>query len=314
MTNLFQTLEGTAARGAEGLTPEARESIAAALQARQAPDGGFAGLDGKSDPYYSLFAWLGLRALGAAYVHNRLCAYMAAHRRDANTVDAQCASFVRACEGHPPHVPWLTRAEPATRNSHHEGTKKRRVINKLRALRAFVVQQLVFYHSRRFIRHLTIGGSLLRGDTLGVYTTFMLALAVGNMPRWLARLLWWRQRRLFAAGSVEHAPTPHLAAGLILASLAGECASDILSVLASRHCANGGFTAAPKALPDLLATAVARFSIGNQQSSIGEEIKADLAFVEACWLEDGLFGASPNVERGDAEHTFYGLLALGTCR
>ncbi|MDD4019960.1 MAG: hypothetical protein PHV28_18690, partial [Kiritimatiellae bacterium] len=140
-----------------------------------------------------------------------------------------------------------------------------------------------------------------------------------------------------------------LAAGLILASLAGECgtggalakpsapggrglprwratsgrasrdrgfarASCILSVLTSRHCASGGFVSAPRALPDLLATAVARFSIGNQQSSIGGEREADLAFVEACWRTDGLFGASPRAGRGDAEHTFYGLLALGTCR
>jgi hypothetical protein len=40
----------------------------------------------------------------------------------------------------------------------------------------------------------------------------------------------------------------------------------------------------------------------------------DLAFIEACWLEDGLFGPSPRASHGDAEHTFYGLLALGTCR
>ena len=46
----------------------------------------------------------------------------------------------------------------------------------------------------------------------------------------------------------------------------------------------------------------------------GKGSAADLAFIESCWLEDGLFGPSPLAERGDAEHTFYGLLALGTCR
>jgi len=267
MTNLFQTLEGTAARGAEGLMPEARESVAAALHALQGPDGGFAGLDGKSDPYYTLFAWLGLRALGAAYDRNRLCSYMAAHRRDANAVDAQCAAFVLACEGHHPHLPWLK-----------------------------------------------FGTALLRGGTRGVYTAFLLALTLGDVPRWLARLAWRRQKRMFEAGAVEHVPTPRLAAGLILANLAGECGTGILSVLISRQCADGGFVSAPRALPDLLATAVARFSIGNQPSAIGGERAAALAFVEACWRTDGLFGASPRAGRGDAEHTFYGLLALGTCR
>jgi len=268
MTNLFQTLESTAARGAEGLMPEARERIAAALLALQGPDGGFTGLDGKSDPYYTLFAWLGLRAFGAACDRNRLCDYLAAYRGDANTVDAQCASFVLACEGRHQHLPWW----------------------------------------------LTIWATLLRGDTRGVYAAFMLALALGNVPRWLARLTWRRQKRLFAVGSVEQIPTPRLAAGLLLARLAGESGTGILSVLASRHCASGGFVSAPNALPDLLATAVARFSIGNHPSPIGGEREADLAFVEACWRTDGLFGASPRAERGDAEHTFYGLLALGTCR
>ncbi len=50
----------------------------------------------------------------------------------------------------------LTRAAPATRNSHHEvtkDTKKERVIKKLRALRAFVVQELVLYCCCWFVRH-----------------------------------------------------------------------------------------------------------------------------------------------------------------
>jgi len=267
MTDLFQTLEVTAARGAEGLTREARESVAAALQSLQRPDGGFAGLDGQSDPYFSLFAWLSLRALGATYDRDRLCAYLTAHRQSARRIDAQCADLVLACEGR------------ASRFS--------------RLLRA---------------------AALWRGGTSEVYDAFLLALATGPVPRWLARLAWRRQRHLSKAGVAERLPTPRLAADLILATLAGKSDAGLQSALASRQCANGGFATAAGAPADLLATAVARFSLGMRPSPPGSERSHDLAFIEACWLEDGLFGPVPGATQGDAEHTFYGLLALGTCR
>jgi len=265
MMHLLQTVEDTAARGAEGLTAAARQSVAAALHALQRPDGGFAGLDGQSDPYFSLFAWLGLRALGATYDRDRLCAYLTAHRQSARRIDAQCADLVLACEG----------------------------------------------RDSRFSR-LKCAAALWRGGTHEAYGAFLLALATGSAPRWLARLAW---RRLSpAAGAAERLPTPRLAAGVLLAALAGEDAADLHSALASRRRAGGGFASAAGAPADLLATAAARFSLGMRHAAPGETREADLAFIEACWQEDGLFGPSPSATRGDAEHTFYGLLALGTCR
>ena len=264
MANLFQKLEAAAARGAEGLLPEARETLAKALLALQQASGGFAGLDGRADPYFTFFAWLSLRALGAGYDRDRLCAYMQAHRRDAKTVDAQCARILLAAEGEGMRLSWLK-----------------------------------------------LPAALLRGDTREAYAAFMLALAGGAAPRWAARLAWWRQRSLFRAGRVERLPTPRLAAGLVLAGLAGVRGSEIASALLSRRRASGGFASADGAPADLLATAVARFAAGQAS---GGGLQQDLAFVEACWLEDGLFGPSPAARQGDAEHTFYGLLAFGTCR
>ena len=282
MDNLFQTLEDVAARGAAGLASEARQSVAAALLALRCPDGGFAGLDGRADPYYALFAWLSLRALGVAYDRGRLCAYMAAHLHDVNTVDARCAALVLACEGQRRRGSWL--------------------------------KGLV---------------TLLRGDAHAVYGLFLLALATGDVPRWIARLAWRRQRKRFEDGLAERLPTPRLAAGMALASLAGERGADLVPVLESRRCAGGGFASAGGAQADLLATAVARFacafgsteslppSAANERwraSVPASRMREDIAFIEACWLDDGLFGASPLAVAGDAEHTFYGLLALGTCR
>jgi hypothetical protein len=269
MANLFQTLEAAAARGAEGLTSDARGSVAAALRALQQADGGFAGLDGRSDAYYSFFAWLSLRALGARFERERLCAFLTAQRPAAKRIDAQCAELVLAVEGRGMRASWLSRA-----------------------------------------------AAVLRRDTREVYAAFLLLLATGDVPRWVARLAWRRQR--FGAGAARRLPTPRLAAGLMLATLAGEESdTGLLAALLERRSASGGFASAAGAEPDLLATAVARFAIGVGRSwklETGNSVRPDLAFIEACWLDDGLFGASPNALRGDAEHTFYGLLALGTCR
>ena len=274
MDNLFQTLEDVAARGAAGLASEARQSVAAALCALRCPEGGFAGLDGRADPYFTLFAWLSLRALGAAYDRDRLCAYMAAQRHDKSRTDAQCAALVLACEG------------------------QRRCGSWLKGL-----------------------GTLLRGDAYAVYGLFLLALTAGDVPRWIARLAWRRQRKRFEhGGAAERLPTPRLAAGVALASLAGERGVDLVPVLESRRGAGGGFASAAGAEADLLATAVARFALWHgrlARDEQGRDVHAtqrDLVFIEACWHEDGLFGASPRAARGDAEHTFYALLALGTCR
>ncbi len=283
MSNVFQTLEDTTARGAAGLTAEARETLAQAVCALQTADGGFAGLDGRPDLYFSFFAWLSLRALGEPFDRGRLCAYAETQSRRAKGVDAQCAAILLACEG---------------RRSRRSGW-------------------------------LALGSALLRGEPRAVYGAFLLALATGEVPRWAARWAWRSQRKTVAAGLAERLPTPRLAAGLVLATLAGECGTGLLPVLESRRRAGGGFASADVAEADLLATAVARFACGfgsrgrspSKVSSVrreGETLSSrtrdDLAFIEACWLDDGLFGASPAALRGDAEHTFYALLALGTCR
>ncbi len=266
-------MEATAARGAEGLTAAAREALCGALQALQRDDGGFAGLDGRSDPYFTLFAWFCLRALGVPYDRDNLCAYMAAHRHATRAIDAQCAALLLACES-------------------------------------------------RTVRDTSYGVivlSLMRGDTRGVYASFLRCLAARKVPRWMARVAWWGQQDLFQSDRAARLPTPRLAAGLVLATLAGASAPGMRVALKERQCAGGGFASASGAQADLLATAVTRFALGcvaetEQVQHPDATRERDLAFIEACWLDDGLFGASPTAVQGDAEHTFYGLLALGTCR
>jgi hypothetical protein len=265
MPTLLQRLETAAARGAAGLDTGARGGVAAALRALWAGDGGFAGLDGRSDPYYTLFAWLALRALGAEYDRGWLRACMDAHRNDANPVDVRCARLLLSVEGRKPRLP-----------------------------------------------RLRLAAEILRGD---LYGAFLSALDAATPPRWLARLAWHRLQRAFPPSAAERLPTPRLAAGLVLASLAGADGSGFRRALETRRFPGGGYVSAPGAPPDLLATAAARFVLtAFSHTAQSVTFAEDLRFVEACWLEDGLFGASPGAARGDAEHTFYALLALGTCR
>lgn len=118
--NLFSTIETIAKKGAEGLAPEARTEIAQAILQRNCADGGQADLAGsRSDPYYSLFAWLCLRALQGCAPESleryfKTCACK-------SPIDLYSASFVNlqalpvfrrklACLGflirHPPHTPY----------------------------------------------------------------------------------------------------------------------------------------------------------------------------------------------------------------
>lgn len=260
MSMLFQRIESTAARGAQGLAAEARDALARALLALRRDDGGFAGLDGRSDPYYTLFAWLSLRALGVPYDRAGLCAFMRERRSRASGIDVWCARLLPDVEA--------------------GGSGARSGL-----------------------------AGLLRGDAYGALLSL---LAARRAPRWLYRLAWARLAQAGPAAACARWPTPRLAAGLLVAEGAGRAAADVRRALESRRRPGGGFASAAEAPADLLATAVSRFALGATGEA--DTTRADLAFVEACWLEDGLFGPVPAARTGDAEHTFYGLLALGTCR
>lgn len=92
--NLFQTIELIAKNGADGLTPEARDGLVDVIMRQGAPDGGHTDLAGKqSDPYYSFFAWLCLRAL-TNKSPSSLEQYFATCATK-NSIDHFCKAFVR---------------------------------------------------------------------------------------------------------------------------------------------------------------------------------------------------------------------------
>jgi len=160
-------------------------------------------------------------------------------------------------------------------------------------------------------------GARRGGRTYDAFLFGLLAdsLMPAGLPRWLARLLW---RHLPAGKAWDRLPTPQLAALVVLAAAAERIESAPTAALVARRADGGGYRSAADDGPDLLATAAARFALGwlrpTEQLRDSAATEEDAAFVEACWMDDGLFGASPAASRGDSEHSFYALLALGTCR
>lgn len=92
--NLFQTLEATAKRGVDGLDPEARNGLVEVIRRHCGPDGGHTDLSGKhSDPYYSFFAWLCLRALTGISPASLEQYFTTCHVP--NPIDHFCKAFVQ---------------------------------------------------------------------------------------------------------------------------------------------------------------------------------------------------------------------------
>ena len=176
---------------------------------------------------------------------------------------------------------------------------------------------LLHVEKKSFHTWLTSWIDLWRADD--PYSVFLASLTFPLQPQWVMRLIWRAQRLQPDSLAPDGSPTPRLAAGLLLTALAGRNTAMHAAALAARHHVTGGYASASGTQPDLLATAVARFALrvsANPEKAPGLHAvhEADLAFIELCWLDDGLFGPSPTAEQGDTEHTFYGLLALGTCR
>ncbi len=94
----LQKVELVAARGAAQLHPDACRRIAVAIRSRQCSCGGFAGLDKSADAYYSLFAWLCLRALGECFDDEALYLWLRSVKFD-KRVDRYCAAIVLAAAG-----------------------------------------------------------------------------------------------------------------------------------------------------------------------------------------------------------------------
>ncbi|MFA7172626.1 MAG: prenyltransferase/squalene oxidase repeat-containing protein [Kiritimatiellia bacterium] len=284
-SSLLDKMQRAAFKGAQTLRPEATAALTAAILSCEQSSGGFCGLDGKADLYYTFFAKMALNALGTQHDPSKLISWIKSVRKVSRGVDRVGAELMLLREGARSRVAAtlfllrsLLRVGPADSYKLF--------------LTAFLMEELLPQKlTRALIQRAAVatldGRARLDFNALSTpraAVCVLLAQRTGDQPL--------RQR--------------------------------MSELLRQRHQASGGYTAVAGGKADLLSTAVVLFTElclynplvvtkENNRDSTGGCLCAppDRAFVEMCWQEDGLFSSAPDQRTGDLEHTFYALLALG---
>ncbi len=271
---LLKKMQSAVQRGVSILHSGAIDDLSAAVSALQHSDGGFCGLDGKADLYYSYFAVFILEALESEYDTDSLMQWVGSEYPTSRGVDRICAELLLLRSGE--------RSRSAARFSLVNSLLKNFPADSYKIfLTSFLMEQLLPEGINRFL-----------------------------IKRAAASTLKHR-----ASGDFSSLSTPVASVCLLLASQSGDAAAQerMQALLKQRHRSSGGYSSAPGASADLLSTAVVLFAFSISKSSISVD-KNDRAFIELCWQDDGLFSPAPDQTDGDLEHTFYGLLALGSTR
>ncbi|MDD2598018.1 MAG: hypothetical protein PHO37_02165 [Kiritimatiellae bacterium] len=287
-SSLLNKMQATAVKGVQTLRPEAATELSAAILRSEHSCGGFCGLDGKADLYYTFFARMALHALGTQYAPDALIRWVKSVRKAARGVDRVCAELMLLREGARSRV-------AATLFLLRSMIMIGPIDSYKLFLTAFLMQELLPQRLTHALIHRAATATLERRahldfnalSTPHAAVCVLLAQHTGNLPL--------RQR--------------------------------MSELLRQRHQASGGYAAAADCKADLLSTAVVLFtelclhspSVAAEQNNTDGLTSClcappDRAFIEMCWQEDGLFSSAPGQLTGDLEHTFYALLALGCAK
>jgi len=286
------------ARAGAELLGERRAALIEFFRARRSADGGYAGRSGGGDLYYSVFALMGLSALG--------------YRLDVIGTDG----FLRACADRRLDLlklsclarSWLMLERSLQRP--HLGTTlawpRQELHRRLRAYRA------------------GDGGyaPAPRRSAGSAYAAFMALAAhqdVGMTPPRAPDLAASLTRLRTEEGG--YANEPGLPFGAVPATAAVLTVQTQLGAAVDRNACRwllagcdraGGFRANPLAPgPDLLSTATALFALRQAGEDIGPVRATCRAFVEGLWSPPAGFRGHAWDDALDCEYAFYGLLALG---
>ena len=268
---LIKEMEALAARGVGGLNSDAAGELTAAILRCQQSGGGFCGLDGKPDLYYTFFARLSLNALGAEYDCPGLIRWLKAELKTAVGVDRVCAELILLQEG--------ARSKMAALMFLIRSLFRVGAVDSYKLfLTAFLMEQLLPSRLSAFL--------IKRAGTATL------------------------KQRAHTDFNSLCTPRAAVCALLAHRTGDQKMQERMTELLRQRHLASGGYASAAGARADLLSTAVVLFVTRISGQSVDVSAK-DCAFMELCWQDDGLFSPAPDQTDGDLEHTFYGLLALG---
>ena len=270
---------------------ESRNLVAAFLQSRLNPDGGFQDRTGDSDLYYTVFGLEGLVALQEPVPADAVASYL---RRFGDGGDLD---FV--------HLACLARCW-ANVSRHLSGIPAREILARLeghRALDGGYAQTPEAVHGNVYASFLA----------LGAYQD--LRAPVPEPHRLLNALSALRARDGGYAnqlGDAHGITTVTAAAVLLLKALDGALDPHLGMWLLDRCHPSGGFVATAAApVPDLLSTATGLHALAALHVPLAGVCEACLDFVDSLWTNRGGFYGSWLDDTLDCEYTYYGLLALG---
>jgi prenyltransferase beta subunit len=253
------------------MLPEALSVLSSAILRCQAEGGGFGGLDGRPDLYFSFFAWLSLTSLGAEYDQAALVAWTGGELKNSRGVDRVCAELILLQAG-----------------------ARSRFAATLFLLGSFI--RLGAVDSYKLFLNAFLMEALLPQWFCGALVKRAADVTL--------------KQRAYTDFNSLSTPRAAMCSILAHRIGDPEMQERMAELQRQRHSASGGYGSTSGVSADLLSTAVVLFAakISGQPLDVHEH---DRAFIEMCWQEDGLFSAAPDQSDGDLEHTFYALLALG---
>lgn len=278
------------------LDEQGRDEILQFILKNQHKDGGFCDRGGRSDPYYSLFGLLILRALeksaqkpGVTGQENENLEMEANHHQLVGDAMLKLKQFTRMNSA--AKVPGFIE----------------------RCCLVLLQKELKSEKSLRFQALWSLARSFWkeRSSINLSYRSFVLFLTLDALFP-VSVLIKRPARRMMAQTQVnEHSPCSEVAANVFLQTLIRQKDAYQEELLRSFVCQTGGFKAfLHLSHADMLSTAVALFALNYSGADLRLLKPSTLGFIQTNYFA-GAFLSGDGDQTADVEYTFYGLLALG---
>jgi len=300
---------------AKALLHEAGGRVARFLQSQVHGDGGFRGLAGTSDLYYTVFGIEGLSALGVDVPVDAIARYLRTFGAGEGLDFVHLACLAQC---------WANLPAPLLTDDTREAILRRIEVSRTRdGGYAHTAGPTADDGPARRGQAGCVRRSPPDGAGGTVYGCF-LALAVwedlrgGLMPD-VDGVVGCIESLKAAEGGYTNAPglpcgsTPATAAAVtVLRRLGRVIPRGVADWLLARHHPPGGFVAMPFApIPDLLSTATGLHALAGMNIPLGSVREGCLGFIESVRCDEGGFRGTWAEEPPDCEYTYYALLALG---
>lgn len=311
----------TASLAGRELAAQSLTNIGDFFARQQLPCGGFAGRDGQSDLYYTLFGIAGLLAAGRIPDISKLGSYLGDFENNQNLDFVHRVTLLRCRTS-------LRYARFAPEYLLKKGSNSGFLTQLIRKAAAIMpVGQAAKSDLREIEEYRSADGGYhhatpdaQRGSAYAAFLAYLAyqdAMASMPYPDKLRDALQTMRQNDGSYANVDDlhsgSTTTTAAAVVLLSELGMPVDEATINSLLERLQPDGGFSASRMApAADLLSTATAVYALKRADISLAASRDSLLDFVSSLWNNDGGFSGCSFDEKSDSEYTFYGLLALGS--